>query len=200
MHEYSAIQSINVAIKAFLCSQVAGVPMTVLRTSTVFEKKWLATQIHAAAACPILEGKEHVWRRIVKCIHVGSFLFLSAVCVCFFCFFHLCTGSVSITANTISWFLPVHIDPLVSSGQFKLLEVHVGVDGQRLSAAEMAARGFSLSVNNVHAVLEIPVGAVGGYFKVGGTEIYFRSISICMNEVFLTLSCIQLCLDGLKTS
>lgn len=36
--------------------QVAGVPMTVLKTSAVFEKKWLATQIDAGAACPILEG------------------------------------------------------------------------------------------------------------------------------------------------
>ena len=31
-------------------------PMTVLNTSAVFEKKWLATQIDAGAACPILEG------------------------------------------------------------------------------------------------------------------------------------------------
>ncbi|XP_070781578.1 uncharacterized protein [Enoplosus armatus] len=108
---------------------VAGVPMTVLKTSTVFEKKWLATQIDAAAACPVLEG------------------------------------SVSFTPNTISWFLPRHIDPLISSGQFKLLEVHVGVDGQRLDAAEMAARRYSLSVGDVHVVVEIPVGAVGGYFK-----------------------------------
>uniref|UniRef100_UPI0037E87E56 uncharacterized protein n=1 Tax=Semicossyphus pulcher TaxID=241346 RepID=UPI0037E87E56 len=108
---------------------VAGVPMTVLKTSTVFEKKWLATQIDAEAACPILEG------------------------------------SVSFTPNTISWFLPRHIDPLISSGQFQLLEVHMGVDGQRLDAAEMAARRYSLSVNDIHIIVEIPIGAAGGYFK-----------------------------------
>lgn len=34
--------------------------MTVLKTSIIFEKKWLATQIDAAAACPSLEGNEHV--------------------------------------------------------------------------------------------------------------------------------------------
>lgn len=34
--------------------------MTVLKTSTVFEKKWLATQIDAAAACPDPDGIEHV--------------------------------------------------------------------------------------------------------------------------------------------
>ncbi|KAK2856121.1 hypothetical protein Q5P01_004856 [Channa striata] len=108
---------------------VAGVPMTVLKTSTIFEQKWLATKIDAAAACPLLEG------------------------------------SVSFTPDTVTWFLPWHIDPLVSSDQFKLLEVHVGISGQRLDAAEMAARQYSMSVNDVHVVIGIPVGAVGGYFK-----------------------------------
>lgn len=32
--------------------------MRVLKTSTIFEKKWLATQIDAAAACPMQEGKD----------------------------------------------------------------------------------------------------------------------------------------------
>nr|XP_020497182.1 uncharacterized protein LOC109989675 [Labrus bergylta] len=108
---------------------VAGVPMTVVKTSTLFEKKWLATEIDAAAACPILEG------------------------------------SVFFTSNSISWFLPRHIDPLISSGQFQLLEVHIGVDGQKLDAAEMAARQYSLTVNDKHIIVEIPIGAVGGYFK-----------------------------------
>ncbi|XP_059212233.1 uncharacterized protein LOC131990981 [Centropristis striata] len=108
---------------------VAGIPMTVLRTSTQFQKKWMATHIEAEAACPILEG------------------------------------SVSFTPHSISWFLPRHIDPLISSGQFQLLEVHMGVDGERLDGAEMDARQYSLSVNDMHIILEIPVGAVGGHFK-----------------------------------
>ncbi|XP_035534148.1 uncharacterized protein LOC118340356 [Morone saxatilis] len=108
---------------------VAGIAMTVLRTSVIFEKKWLATEIHAAVACPTLEG------------------------------------SLFFTENTIQWFLPRHIDPLVSSDQFKLLEVHMGVDGQRLDAAEMAARQYTLLVDDIYIVVEIPVGAVGGYFK-----------------------------------
>uniref|UniRef100_A0A8C9X3G4 Uncharacterized LOC116066419 n=1 Tax=Sander lucioperca TaxID=283035 RepID=A0A8C9X3G4_SANLU len=74
-------------------------------------------------------------------------------------------GSVSFTPNTISWILPRHIDSLISSGQSKLLEVHMGVDGQRLDTAEMAARQYVLSVNEQHIVIEIPVGAVGGHFK-----------------------------------
>uniref|UniRef100_A0A8C2ZA76 ZP domain-containing protein n=1 Tax=Cyclopterus lumpus TaxID=8103 RepID=A0A8C2ZA76_CYCLU len=103
---------------------VAGVPMTVLTTSTIFEKQWLATQIYAGAAC-----------------------------------------SVSFTQHSLSWFLPRQIDPLIFSGQFKLLEVHMGVDGQRLDAAEIADRRYSLSVNDVYIIIEIPVGAVGGHFK-----------------------------------
>uniref|UniRef100_A0A665WE69 Uncharacterized LOC115038229 n=1 Tax=Echeneis naucrates TaxID=173247 RepID=A0A665WE69_ECHNA len=108
---------------------VAGVPMMVLKTSAIFEKKWLATQIEAAVACPILEG------------------------------------SVSFTPDTITWYLPCQVDPLISSGQFKLLEVHMGVDGQRLDAAEMAARQYTLFLNDLHVVVQIPVGAAGGHFK-----------------------------------
>ncbi|XP_068433639.1 uncharacterized protein [Clinocottus analis] len=108
---------------------VAGVPMTVLKTKTIFEKKWLTAQIHAGVACPILEG------------------------------------SVSFTQHSLSWFLPRHIDPLIRSDQFKLLEVHMGVDGQRLDVAEMAARRYALSVNDIYIIVEIPIGAVGGHFK-----------------------------------
>ncbi|XP_068593470.1 uncharacterized protein [Cebidichthys violaceus] len=109
--------------------KVAGVPMSVLKTSIVFEKKWLTTRIHAGAACPILDG------------------------------------SVSFTSDSISWFLPRNIEPLTSSGQSQLLEVHMGVDGQRLDVAEMAARHYALSVNDLYIITKIPVGAVGGHFK-----------------------------------
>lgn len=37
--------------------QVAGVNMDVLKTSMVFEKSWLSTQIDVVAACPKLQGK-----------------------------------------------------------------------------------------------------------------------------------------------
>ncbi len=50
----------------------------------------------------------------------------------------------------------------------------MGVDGQRLDAAEMAARRYSLSVNDIYIVAEIPVGAVGGYFKVSCSESHFK--------------------------
>lgn len=89
----------------------------------------------------------------------------------------MCAGSVAFTPNSITWFLPRHIDPLVSSGQFQLMEVHMGVDGQRLTPAEMAARGYSLSVNDIHVIVEIPIGAVGGYSKVSNTKL--------LSEVFI---------------
>uniref|UniRef100_A0A8C4F8S8 ZP domain-containing protein n=1 Tax=Dicentrarchus labrax TaxID=13489 RepID=A0A8C4F8S8_DICLA len=116
---------------------------------------------------------------IVKYIRVGSFL--SAV----FC--HLCTGSVSFTDDTIQWFLPRHIDPLISSDHFKLLEVHMGVDGQRLDDAEMAARQYTLLVD-IYIVVEIPVGAVGGHFK-----------SHIQNDQYLTTYTIEPMLELLWT-
>lgn len=90
--------------------------------------------------------------------------------------FAMYTGSVSFTLNTITWFLPRHIDPLIYSGQFKLLEVHMGVDGQRLEPPEIAARRYSLTVNDVYIIVEIPIGAVGGYFKVSSTTNYLFNL------------------------
>ncbi len=47
----------------------------------------------------------------------------------------------------------------------------MGVNGERLDAAEMAARRYSLTVNDIYIIVEIPVGAVGGNFKVSCTEL-----------------------------
>lgn len=109
--------------------QVAGVPMTVLKSSTLFGKKWFASQIDAAMACPILPG------------------------------------SVSFTDRTVRWFLPKLLTPLLSSPQFTLLEVHLGVNGQKLDTAEMTTRGYSMTVDDVYIVVEIPIGATGGHYK-----------------------------------
>lgn len=38
--------------------QVSGVTMTVLKTSVMFENKWMATRLNVAVACPTLEGEE----------------------------------------------------------------------------------------------------------------------------------------------
>lgn len=44
--------------------------MTVLKTSIIFEKKWLATQIDTEAACPMLEGNDHVRRTVGKALAI----------------------------------------------------------------------------------------------------------------------------------
>ncbi|XP_072219007.1 uncharacterized protein [Leuresthes tenuis] len=108
---------------------VAGVTMRVFKTSTIFEKKWLATQIDTTAACPVMEG------------------------------------SVFFTSDTITWYLPRQIDPMISSEHFNLLEVHFGLNGERLNAEMMHAQQFSLSVNDLYIIVQIPIGAVGGHYK-----------------------------------
>lgn len=65
----------------------------------------------------------------------------------------------------ITWRLPQRIDPLISTSHVQLLEVHVGINGQRLDAAQIPA---GLSADDTHIIVQIPVGANGGYFKVRG--------------------------------
>ncbi|KAM9778969.1 uncharacterized protein ACBT44_000570 isoform 1-T1 [Syngnathus typhle] len=73
-------------------------------------------------------------------------------------------GSVYFTENMISWFLPTRIDPLISSSQIRLLEVHIGVDGRRLNAEELSARRYNVTVDNMYIMVQIPIGAPGGFF------------------------------------
>ncbi|KAL0965042.1 hypothetical protein UPYG_G00276030 [Umbra pygmaea] len=74
-------------------------------------------------------------------------------------------GSVAFTSDLITWYMPRQIDPLLSSDSFTMLEVYMGVDGKRLDDKEMAARNYSVSVTEVHIIVKIPVGAIGGYYK-----------------------------------
>uniref|UniRef100_A0A3B5B9D5 Uncharacterized LOC103372656 n=1 Tax=Stegastes partitus TaxID=144197 RepID=A0A3B5B9D5_9TELE len=98
--------------------------------------------------------------------HILTLSLLGLGCLFFIACVHLLyTGSVYFTADTITCYLPRHIDPLISSGQSKLLEVHMGIEGQRLEAAEIEARHYSLSVTDTYIVIVIPIGAVGGHFK-----------------------------------
>ena len=43
----------------------------------------------------------------------------------------------------------------------------MGINGQRLDRSQMAARGYTLSANDFHIIVEIPVGSPDGYYKVG---------------------------------
>lgn len=55
----------------------------------------------------------------------------------------------------------------------------MGIDGQRLDAGEMAARRYSLSATDMYVVVEIPIGAAGGHFKVGGTQNNINLVYCC---------------------
>uniref|UniRef100_A0A8C8IHU9 ZP domain-containing protein n=1 Tax=Oncorhynchus tshawytscha TaxID=74940 RepID=A0A8C8IHU9_ONCTS len=77
----------------------------------------------------------------------------------------VCPTPVAFTPEVITWYMPKHIDPLFSSDAFTMLEVYMGIDAKRLDIEEMAARNYSVLVTEAHIIVEIPVGAVGGYFK-----------------------------------
>lgn len=66
----------------------------------------------------------------------------------------------------ISWHVPRRMTPLID-GSFKVLEMHMGINGQRLDKSQMAARGYTLSATDFHIVIELPVGSPDGYYKVG---------------------------------
>ncbi|XP_031437599.1 uncharacterized protein LOC105908976 isoform X2 [Clupea harengus] len=75
------------------------------------------------------------------------------------------TGGVSFTEDLISWRLPRHITPLLSSSSCETLEAYMGIDGQRLDEATMIAQGYSFYVTDTHFVVEVPIGSPYGYYK-----------------------------------
>ncbi|XP_022621514.1 uncharacterized protein LOC111236890 [Seriola dumerili] len=74
------------------------------------------------------------------------------------------TGGTLFTEDVISWHIPRRVTPLID-GSFKILEMHMGINGQRLDKSQMAARGYTLSATDFHIVIEIPVGSPDGYYK-----------------------------------
>ncbi|XP_041814190.1 zona pellucida protein AX 1 [Chelmon rostratus] len=74
------------------------------------------------------------------------------------------TGGVLFTEDLISWHVPRRVTPLIH-GSFKILEMHMGVNGQRLDKSHMATRGYTLSTTDFHIVIEMPVGSPDGYYK-----------------------------------
>ncbi|XP_045917189.1 uncharacterized protein LOC123978096 [Micropterus dolomieu] len=74
------------------------------------------------------------------------------------------TGGVLFTEDIISWHVPRRVTHLVDSS-FKILEMHMGINGQKLDKSQMTARGYTLSATEFHIVVELPVGAPDGYYK-----------------------------------
>ncbi|KAM8846138.1 zona pellucida protein AX 1 [Synchiropus picturatus] len=74
------------------------------------------------------------------------------------------TGGVIFTEDVIAWHVPRRLTPVMDPG-YSIREMHMGIDGQRLTQAQMSARGYTLSLTDFHFVIEIPVGAADGYNK-----------------------------------
>ncbi|KAK6297179.1 hypothetical protein J4Q44_G00317620 [Coregonus suidteri] len=74
------------------------------------------------------------------------------------------TGGLVFTDEVITWHVPRRITPLISSA-VKILETHMGIDGQRLDKTMMATRRYKLSITESHVVIELPVGSPDGYYK-----------------------------------
>ncbi|KAM4600974.1 zona pellucida protein AX 1 [Polymixia lowei] len=74
------------------------------------------------------------------------------------------TGGVVFAKDIISWHVPRRMTPLVN-GAVRILEMHMGINGQRLDKTQMAARHYTLSANEYHIVIEMPLGSPDGYFK-----------------------------------
>ncbi|XP_024912763.1 uncharacterized protein LOC103380918 isoform X1 [Cynoglossus semilaevis] len=73
-------------------------------------------------------------------------------------------GGVLFTEDVISWYVPSRVTTLVD-GSVSILEMHMGINGQRLDASQMAARGYTLSQTDFHIAIELPVGSPDGYYK-----------------------------------
>ncbi|XP_048064404.1 zona pellucida protein AX 2 isoform X1 [Megalobrama amblycephala] len=79
------------------------------------------------------------------------------------------TDGASVVGEMIYWRFPINITPLVSS-EVDILEVHMGINGRRLTPEEMNSLNFGMTFTESHVVVEIPVGAPGGYYKSHALE------------------------------
>ncbi|KAI4800590.1 hypothetical protein KUCAC02_009584 [Chaenocephalus aceratus] len=94
-------------------------------------------------------------------------------------------GGVFFTETSIRWFLPRRIAPLICPKHFRLLEVNMGVNGRKLEASEISARSYSLTLDDLYVIVEIPIGAAGCQIKSHVQDgQYFTSY---MNELMLEL-------------
>ncbi|XP_034018464.1 zona pellucida protein AX 1 [Thalassophryne amazonica] len=74
------------------------------------------------------------------------------------------TGGIIFTEDVISWHIPLRVAPLLTGG-IKIMEKHMGINGQRLDNNQMTSRGYKLTTTDYHIIVEIPVGSPDGYYK-----------------------------------
>lgn len=76
-------------------------------------------------------------------------------------------GGLHFTDELITWYMPRYITPLMIVPQHQILAVHMGINGKRLSQAEMNARGHTMTISELQILISLPVGGPDGYYKVG---------------------------------
>lgn len=72
------------------------------------------------------------------------------------------------STDTITWTIPKNISPLLNgAGHFKDLSKEMGVSLHKLSTADIVSRHYELKSDGNTISIKIPLGAEGGYYKVG---------------------------------
>lgn len=75
---------------------------------------------------------------------------------------------ITYTEETITWTIPKQVSPLlIGAGTIKELHVEMGVDLYKLSTQDIKSRGYMLASNKDAIIVKIPIGALGGNYKVG---------------------------------
>ncbi|KAI7800167.1 zona pellucida protein AX 1 [Triplophysa rosa] len=74
------------------------------------------------------------------------------------------TGGLVYTDEMITWNFP-RLNPLMDSTETKILGVFMGIDGKQIDSAYMAARGYSLTIEDAQIVMKLPMGGPDGYYK-----------------------------------
>ncbi|XP_056125463.1 zona pellucida protein AX 1 [Rhinichthys klamathensis goyatoka] len=73
-------------------------------------------------------------------------------------------GGLSFTDEMITWYFP-RVNPLMTSTEANILGMFMGIDGSQIDSAQMATRGYILTIEGNNIVMKIPIGGPDGYYK-----------------------------------
>lgn len=66
----------------------------------------------------------------------------------------------------------------MTSVEATILGMFMGIDGRQIDSAQMATRGYILTIEDNHIVMKIPIGGPDGYYKVGFLEFDHKVLSL----------------------
>ncbi|XP_062858610.1 zona pellucida protein AX 1 [Trichomycterus rosablanca] len=75
------------------------------------------------------------------------------------------TGGLYFTDNIITWYMPRYITPLMTQRTYVIIELYMGIEGKRLSQAQMNAKGYNLTMTETQIIMKLPFGGPDGYYK-----------------------------------